>query len=289
MTLLLIYILIVAAVVFIAVGISSGPKESTPRIPLPAPEGQKRKRIILFSVPQAASQKILKKFKLDVNIKRRLDAAHLKLSPEGFFMLKLLLMFILSTLVVSVARRVDPITLSGPLIFGYLLPDILLNAKISRRKQAVAFYLPEVVDLIGLCVEAGLDFTAALRWIIEKVPSNPMIEELSLLLEEIKWGKTRAQALKDLSRRVSIPEINSFVQTLIQAERMGTPVSEAFKIISEDTREMRFNRGERLALKAPLKILIPLVFCILPVIAIIIGGPLLLQFMQGGLTQTFGR
>jgi tight adherence protein C len=102
-------------------------------------------------------------------------------------------------------------------------------------------------------------------------------------LEEIKWGKPRAQALRDLAKRVEVTEVSSFVHLLIQAERMGTPVSEAFGIISEDTRLQRFREGERFAMKAPLKILIPLIFCILPVIGIIVAGPVLLTFMKGDL------
>jgi len=143
--------------------------------------------------------------------------------------------------------------------------------------------------LLGLCVEAGLDFTTSMKWVIEKVPTNPMIEELSFVLEEIKWGKSRTQALRDMAKRLNIPEISSFVQTLVQAERMGSPVAEAFNILSEDTRLQRFNRGERIAMQAPIKILIPLIFCILPVIAIIIGGPIFLQFMQGGIFKGIGR
>jgi len=84
---------------------------------------------------------------------------------------------------------------------------------------------------------------------------------------------------------LNVPEVSSFVQTLVQAERMGTPVSEAFTILSEDARLQRFHRGERIALQAPIKILIPLIFCILPVIGIVVGGPIFLQFMQGGVFE----
>ena len=90
-----------------------------------------------------------------------------------------------------------------------------------------------------------------------------------------------------MSQKLKIPDISSFTRTLIQAERMGTPVSEAFSILAEDVRLRRFQRGERIALVAPLKILIPLIFCILPVIGIVIGGPILLEFMQGGLGGVF--
>jgi tight adherence protein C len=169
-------------------------------------------------------------------------------------------------------------------ILGYIVPDFILKRKIAKRKYLIARGLPETVDLLGLCIEAGLDFVNAVKWVIDKTPSTPMIEELAFVLEEIKWGKPRIQALKDMSRRLEIPDISSFVQTIIQAERMGTPVAEAFTILSEDARAQRFRRGERIALQAPIKILLPLIFFIMPVIGIVIGGPILLQFMQGGLT-----
>jgi tight adherence protein C len=86
-----------------------------------------------------------------------------------------------------------------------------------------------------------------------------------------------------MARRVDIPDVTSFVRTLIQADRMGTPVEEAFRILSEDSRMRRFHRGERQAVKAPLKMLIPLIFCILPVILIIVAGPILIRFIKEGI------
>jgi len=85
-----------------------------------------------------------------------------------------------------------------------------------------------------------------------------------------------------MSKRVGIADVSSFVRILIQADRMGTPVEETFRILSEDTRMRRFHRGERQAMKAPLKMLIPLIFCILPVILIIVAGPILIRFMTQG-------
>ncbi len=168
-------------------------------------------------------------------------------------------------------------------LFGMLLPDLILNSRVRKRKFQIGRILPETIDLLGLCVGAGLDFMAAVRWVVDKVASNPMIEELTLVLKEINVGKPRVQALRDMSRRVDIPDVTSFVRILIQADRMGTPVEETFRILSEDTRMRRFHRGERQAMKAPLKMLIPLIFCILPVILIIVAGPVLIRFMRKGL------
>lgn len=287
----LIYLFIIGSAALILMGLVTSPKMSAKKILLPQEEAQ-LKRIKTHSILASIlpfSPKILEKLRLDLKIKNRLDAGHLKLTAVEFFNLKLLLMVLLAGLAPLFIGKADPLVIVVALAFGYIIPDIWVNKKISQRKYQIARLLPETVDLLGLCVEAGLDFTTAVKWLIEKTPANPMVEELSFVLEEIKWGKPRTQSLKDMSKRLSIPEVSSFVQTLVQAERMGTPVAEAFSILSEDTRLQRFHRGERYAMQAPIKILIPLIFCILPVIAIVIGGPIFLQFMQGGILKGLGK
>lgn len=290
--LLVIYAFIVLASILIFVAVWGWLQPGTVRrIPLPKQEGQlksaRRGPSIFCSLP--FSQKLLEKLKLDVKIKNRLEAAHLDLTAVQFLNLKLIVLILAVALAFVISKKFDPLVLFTALAFGYILPELWLKRKISQRKYEIARILPETVDLLGLCVEAGLDFSTAVKWIVEKkVSSNPMIEELTLVLEEIKWGKPRSQALKDMANRLNIPEVSSFAQALLQAERMGTPVSEAFGIISEDTRLQRYRRGERYALQAPIKILIPLIFCIFPVIAIIVAGPIFLQFMQGGLLRGLG-
>ncbi|MCU0666749.1 MAG: type II secretion system F family protein [Candidatus Omnitrophica bacterium] len=225
------------------------------------------------------THKMLEKIKIYDKIKLKLDASRVKFSVQAFFNLKILLIVVLCIAAYFGFNKFDPPTFIVCLALGYIIPDIFLKQIIARRKNAIARILPETVDLLGLCIEAGLDFTTSIKWILEKTTMNPMLEELGFVLEEIKWGKSRSQALKDMSRRLNISEVSSFVQTLVLAERMGTPVAEAFTILSEDSRMQRFNRGERIAMQAPLKILIPLIFCILPVIGIVIGGPILLDFV----------
>ncbi len=225
--------------------------------------------------------KFLERSGMDVKIKRKIDAAHVDFTPVEFFNLKILLTLLLTALGYFIHKASPYPALLGFLV-GYILPDIILHRKIVQRKRLVVKFLPETVDLLSLCVDAGFDFTTAMKWIIEKTTMNPMVEELAFVLEEIKWGKSRMQAIKDMAKRLEIPEITSFAQTLKQAENMGTPVNEALAMLSEDTRRQRFLRGERLALQAPLKMLVPLIFCILPVIVIVVAVPVLLQFMKGG-------
>lgn len=222
--------------------------------------------------------------KMFIGIKKLLDTAHINMSAAAFFNIKILLCIFLALISIMAAGKADPLLIIIAVALGYIIPVFYLKRRITKRRNLLIRTLPETVDLLGLCIEAGLDFTSAAKWVIDKTPSTPMIEELAFVIEEVKWGKPRIQALKDMSHRLNIPEVSSFVQTIIQADRMGTPIAEAFSILSEDSRAQRFHRGERIALQAPIKILLPLIFFIMPVIGIVIGGPILLQFMQGGLS-----
>lgn len=246
----------------------------------------KRRKFKLGTIP--ITHKLLERFNLQAKLKNKLDSAHVRLTAEEFFNIKLILMIALGIGAFFGFGASNPAFIALAVALGYIAPDFYLRSKIAKRKQEIARILPEVVDLLGLCVEAGLDFTTAVRWIIDKTTPNPMVEEMAFVLEEIKWGKSRTQALKDMAKRLNVPEVSSFVQTLVQAERMGTPVSEAFAILSEDARLQRFHRGERIAMQAPIKILLPLIFFILPVIGIIIGGPIFLKFTQGNLLKGIG-
>ncbi|MDD5281730.1 MAG: type II secretion system F family protein [Candidatus Omnitrophica bacterium] len=280
---ILIYLLIISAVVLIAWAMASSWRVSAMRLKQDNFIEKANKPFFDLS-KLLPTRDILERTGLLVKIKNKIDAAHVNISPVAFFNLKIIIMFIFVFLSVIATGKIDPIFIFISLGIGYIAPEIYLKQKLAKRKNLISRRLPETVDLLGLCIEAGLDFVSAVRWVIDKTPGTAMTEELAFVVEEIKWGKPRIQALKDMSRRLDIPEMTSFVQTIIQADRMGTPVAEAFTIISEDARAQRFHRGQRIALQAPIKILLPLIFFIMPVIGIVIGGPILLQFMQGGLT-----
>ena len=165
---------------------------------------------------------------------------------------------------------------------GFLIPQVWLRARIARRQRTIVRLLPEVIDLLALCVGAGLDFIGALNKVLflKDYHQEPLIQELSLAMQEMKLGKRKVEAMRAMAKRVNLPELSSFVRTLVQADRMGTPISDVFAIHAEDMRLQRFMKAEREALKAPIKILMPLVLCIMPCVAIIVGAPILLQFMR---------
>ncbi len=167
-------------------------------------------------------------------------------------------------------------------VLGMLVPNLWLRGKIRQRNRAILRLLPEIIDLLTLCVGAGVDFLGALNRVVavKEYRNEPLIDELSMTLQEMKFGKRKSEALKAMARRIDVAELSSFVRAITQADRMGTPIADVLAVHSEDVRMQRYNRAERAALKAPLKILFPLVFCIMPVVGIIVGGPILLQFAR---------
>lgn len=166
---------------------------------------------------------------------------------------------------------------------GLIIPTIWLKTRIDNRKRQVLRALPTVIDLLILAVDAGLDFMIAVRRVVQRSRPGPIVDELFQLWREVQMGRVRRDALRNMAKRWNIPEVSSFVRTLIQAERMGTPMGEALRTLSDEMRIRQFQRGEQQALKAPLKMLFPLLFCILPVVLILIGGPVILQFTQSGM------
>lgn len=199
---------------------------------------------------------------------------------EEFMLVKLLAIFILLGLFSPMFSNQEvAIPIFGMcLAFGYLLPDFWLKSRIKKIKESLVKDLPDTVDLLALCVNAGLDFMMALKYLIEKSRPTMIMNELAIMMQEINVGKPRREALRSFAKKYELPDISTFARTLIQADRMGTSVSEALNILSEDMRETRFRRGEAMALKAPLKMLLPLLLFIFPVVGILVAGPIFLEF-----------
>jgi tight adherence protein C len=237
-----------------------------------------RKRLAILSVLAIINRPLPKPFKEALYYK--LSAAKMSLSPEEFLLIKELIIIGSIWIFLFAFGKLPLMAYAVLIIVGYVVPDLLINAKIKGYKKEITKALPDAIDLLSLCVGAGLDFMLAIKWVVEKSSRNLLIDELGMLMQEINLGKPRKTALLDLAKKYEIEELSTFSRTLVQADRMGTSVADALNILAEDMRLSRFRRGEQMALKAPLKMLIPLLLCIFPVVGIIIGGPILLQFMQ---------
>lgn len=167
-------------------------------------------------------------------------------------------------------------------IFGAGQPLLWLRDKAKARRHAIARALPYNLDLLTLSVEAGLDFAAALAKVVEKGRRGPLADELAVTLRELQFGKTREEALRNLSTRLELAPIASFVSALVQADRMGTPLGKILRILSTQMRVERTQRAEKLANEAPVKMLAPLIGCIFPTLFLMLFGPIAYQMFVGG-------
>jgi len=277
------YIALATGFIFFFLGLMPKPKET---ISIFGDEVKKKQSSVsapFLSIFVPINRPLLKLLRLEKPLGEKMSFVKWKITPAEFLSVQELAAIFLPLILYFIFSVDSGLWLSVAAIGGLSLPAIILNNKVGARKYSVERVLPETVDLLALCVGAGLDFMSAVRWIINKVKVNPLIEELIVVLKEINVGKPRLEALRDMAKRLNISDVTSFVRTLVQADRMGTPVEETFKILSDDSRMRRFHRGERTAMKAPMKMLIPLIFFILPVIMIIVAGPILVNFMTKGL------
>ena len=169
------------------------------------------------------------------------------------------------------------------LMLLWIVPDLWLYGAVKRRHLSIQKALPFVLDLLTLSVEAGMDFISALQRNCKLRRLDPLNEELLRMTKEIQVGSSRKEALKGMADRVKQPDLKSVSYALIQADELGVSIGAILRIQSEQLRSRRFDRAEKLAAEAPVKMLGPLMLCIFPAVFIILLGPVLAQAMKGGL------
>lgn len=162
---------------------------------------------------------------------------------------------------------------------GLIMPFMGLNDMIKKRQHKIRRALPYTLDLLTLAVEAGLDFTAALSRIVDKLKGNPFQDEVKKLTRDLAMGKTRIEALKDMSDRIRLEELQSVVSALVQADELGSALGPTLRIQSAELRRRRFQLAEKKAMQAPVKMLFPLVAFIFPLVFMVVFGPIVLKFM----------
>lgn len=222
--------------------------------------------------------------------RRRLELAGnpVRLGAAEFFVLQLLAglaLFGLSHVLLLRAPAMHRWALSlaiGGL--GFYYPRIWLNQQIARRKREILKTLPDALDLLVICVEAGLGFDAAMQRVAERW-DNELGRAFARVLHEIALGRARKDALRDMAARVDLPEMTSFVAAIIQAEQLGTSIAKVLHIQADQMRLRRRQRAEELARQAPIKMLFPLVFLIFPAMFVVLLGPAVLIVIK----QFFGN
>jgi tight adherence protein C len=165
------------------------------------------------------------------------------------------------------------------LMLGVLGPRMFLQRRIANRLHMIQRQLPDVLDLLTVAVEAGLGFDAACDKVVEKM-RGPIPDEFSLTLRHMRMGQARRDAFKSMADRVDHPDLNAFSSAIIQADQLGVSIGQVLRIQSEQLRDKRRQRAEEEAAKAPVKMMIPLVFFIFPNVGIVIGCPAIFQIIN---------
>lgn len=225
--------------------------------------------------------------------RRQLELAGQTTDPKQFFLMRILMTigFGVGTLIVSflVLKKPfsDAITYTAiGTILGYYFPVMSLRSKIRKRQENIIKALPDALDLLVICVEAGLGFDAAMGKVYEKW-DNELALAFGRVLREIQLGKVRRVALKDMSDRMDVPDVNSFTAAIIQADQLGVPMSKILRVQSDQMRTKRRQRAQEKAQQAPVKMMIPMVLLIFPSIWIVLLGPAILQVMNSSASGLF--
>jgi tight adherence protein C len=157
-------------------------------------------------------------------------------------------------------------------VIGFFLPDLLLYNSGQRRQQRIPSELPDALDMLTICVEAGLGFDAALAQVARNT-NGAVAAEFARVLQEMQIGKSRSEALRAMADRTTVPELRSFVSALTQSAELGIPVAQVLREQSKEMRVRRRQRAEERAQKVPVKITFPLILCLFPALLVVILGP----------------
>jgi tight adherence protein C len=161
---------------------------------------------------------------------------------------------------------------------GYFLPDLLLHSRGQERSQKIALELPDTLDQMTIAVEAGLGFDSAMAR-AGKNGKGPLAEELVRTLQDIQVGQTRRQAYEALTARTAVPDLRKFVRAIIQADQYGISISDVLRTQAAEMRMKRRQRAEEKAMQIPVKVIFPLMLCILPVLFIVLLGPAVMDIV----------
>jgi tight adherence protein C len=168
-------------------------------------------------------------------------------------------------------------------LLGNVYPQLWLRDVRARREKEILKALPVYLDFITLAVEAGLNLTGAIKQAMDKGPPGALRNEFQMITRDLRAGVPRADALRRMENRLNMKAITSFVGTVIQAEKMGASVGAALRVQSQQRRIERFQRAEKLAMEAPVKLILPLIAFIFPVTFIVLAFPIVVKFMQEGM------
>ncbi|MBE0699899.1 MAG: type II secretion system F family protein [Anaerolineaceae bacterium] len=250
------------------------------------PVARKLGELAVRFTPQNALQSTARKLELAGN-PGRLDPTmflSLQFIVALFFGGILILVFTLGGSTFPVGQRL--LFIAGGFIIGFFFPQLWLTSRIERRQKAVRRAMPDALDLLTICVEAGLGFDSAMAKVSEKWESELSLA-FSRVIQEIQLGKIRREAMRDMADRLGIPEMTSFVAAVIQSEQLGVSMAKVLRIQSDQMRVKRRQHAEEEAHKAPVKMLIPMALLIFPSLMITLMTPAAIRLMNSALSGMF--
>jgi tight adherence protein C len=215
---------------------------------------------------------------------RLLQAGLYGMRPSRFLAIRILSAMVLGTIGIMYSDRapnvgLQVLLLAGGPVLGFLLPDSLLSARIRRRLDHTERECADMIDLLAITVQAGLGLDQALKVTAERL-DGPLAEQVRLMLNEIRVGQSRPEAMRRLAERAPTPTVRSFTRSMSQSESMGVSIGQTLKALAVDARHRKRLTAEEQAQKAPIKMVFPLAVCFFPGILFIAAGPGVLALMK---------
>jgi tight adherence protein C len=226
-------------------------------------------------------------------VRQKVELAGETTDPAQIFLKRIVFLILLgiggaviSSQLLNKGLQITLLATLGGAWMGYYMPMSSLNAKIKKRQAAILRALPDALDLLVICVEAGLGFDMAMGKVYEKW-DNELALAFGRVLREIQLGKLRREALRDMAARTDVPDVNAFIAAIVQADQLGVGMANVLRVQSEQMRVKRRQRAQEKAQQAPVKMLIPMVFLIFPSIFVVLLGPAVIIVMESGALAVF--
>jgi len=267
----------------------AGNAPSLTEIELQLPFRERILEPILRRLGKLLEQTIPEKARNDIRLKLQLAGRPNGLTASDFIALR----YVLAGLLCSVAIVIGALTQNRVVLAigaalgaaaGLYIPLFWLRWQVKRRKSVIQMDLPDVIDVLIVCVEAGLTFEGAVEKVVEKY-DHALAEEFGRVLQEARMGRPRLEALYEMGQRTGVEELNNFIQAIIQSEQLGSGIARILRIQSDEIRQKRLLLTQERGAKASLKMLLPMIGCIFPTLWVILMGPaalLAFKALKGG-------
>ena len=261
-------------------------------------EALEKKTTLRGQEEKSMSRDIVEKLNLiklleDPNLKNKLTQAGMRGQGPvyGFYFFRFIMPFVLFGLAWSYLTFINGYELPRTMhltiamvgaVLGYYAPGIYLQNKAAKRRESIMQAFPDSLDLLLICVESGMSIEAAFQKVAAEVTSSSieLAEELSLTTAELSYLQDRKQAYENLAKRTNHPGVQGVATALVQAERYGTPLGQALRVMAKENREMRMSSAEKKAAALPAKLTVPMIVFFLPVLFVVILGPAIIEFQN---------